>query len=140
MLHARSDYNRIQDPSGKIPADEPVFLLRAQDKFAATLVRIYAQMLRDAGISGGIVTLCKEQAQRMDAWPVKKMPDIPAPIPHGKSAVAVEPVAQLAPVAELTDPSSASVSGPAPGPSASPSPESRRCISPSEPRLAVESV
>ena len=32
MIHARDDYNRIQDPAGKIPADEPVFLLRAQDE------------------------------------------------------------------------------------------------------------
>ena len=24
MIHARDDYNRIQDPAGKIPADEPV--------------------------------------------------------------------------------------------------------------------
>ena len=28
MKHARDDYNRIQDPAGKIPEDEPVFLLR----------------------------------------------------------------------------------------------------------------
>lgn len=31
MLHSRKDYMRIQDPAGLIPADEPVFLLRAQD-------------------------------------------------------------------------------------------------------------
>jgi hypothetical protein len=30
MKHARDDYNRIQDPAGLIPEDEPVFLLRAQ--------------------------------------------------------------------------------------------------------------
>lgn len=29
MKHAGEDYNRIQDPENKIPADEPVFLLRA---------------------------------------------------------------------------------------------------------------
>ena len=31
MKHARSDYDRIQDPDGKIPANEPVFLIRGQD-------------------------------------------------------------------------------------------------------------
>lgn len=31
MRHAREDYNRIQDPAGKIHEDEPVFLMRAQD-------------------------------------------------------------------------------------------------------------
>lgn len=31
MIHARSDYDRIQDPEGIIPEDEPVFLLRAKD-------------------------------------------------------------------------------------------------------------
>lgn len=45
MIHARSDYNRIQDPavddpsllsegSTPIGVDEPVFLLRAKDQFA----------------------------------------------------------------------------------------------------------
>lgn len=26
MLHARDDYNRIQDPENKIPENEPVFI------------------------------------------------------------------------------------------------------------------
>lgn len=43
MKHAREDYNRIQDPAGLIPEDEPVFLLRGQDMFAPSLVREWAQ-------------------------------------------------------------------------------------------------
>jgi hypothetical protein len=39
MIHARDDYNRIQDPMNKIPLLEPVFLLRAQDLFAAACVK-----------------------------------------------------------------------------------------------------
>lgn len=31
MIHARRDYDHIQDPTGKIPLDEPVFLVRGQD-------------------------------------------------------------------------------------------------------------
>ena len=41
MKHARTDYDRIQDPAGKIPADEPVFLLRAQDQTAADTVEYW---------------------------------------------------------------------------------------------------
>ena len=44
MFHARKDYNRIQDPENKIPEDEPVFLLRAQDIVAAEVVRYWAYL------------------------------------------------------------------------------------------------
>jgi len=48
MRHARSDYNRFQDPYGLIPEDEPVFLLRGKDKYAAEAVMLYADnILRD---------------------------------------------------------------------------------------------
>ena len=42
MIHARDDYNRIQDPAGLIPADEPVFLLRGQDPAAPNTVDRWA--------------------------------------------------------------------------------------------------
>ena len=35
MLHAREDYQRIQDPDDKIGEDEPVMLFRAQDRHMA---------------------------------------------------------------------------------------------------------
>jgi hypothetical protein len=79
MLHARKDYNRIQDPAGLIPADEPVFLLRAQDEVAARTVRYWAMALEARGGDPVIVEAARRQAQRMDAWPVKKMPDLPPP-------------------------------------------------------------
>lgn len=76
MRHARSDYSRIQDPSGLIPEDEPVFLLRAQDKHASKVLRFYAtQVLIDGGDSN-IYGAVLDQADRMDAWPVHKSPDI----------------------------------------------------------------
>ena len=47
MLHARKDYNfRIQDSDGKIPRDEPVFLLRAQDKLMLPTLQHYLMLLR----------------------------------------------------------------------------------------------
>lgn len=74
MLHARRDYDRIQDPHGKIPADEPVFLLRAQDGTAAHVVRFWA-MLNAEGDKNA-VQLALDHADRMDAWPTKKQADV----------------------------------------------------------------
>jgi len=46
MLHARKDYNeRIQDSAGIIPDGEPVFLLRARDKFMPLVLDYYATLV-----------------------------------------------------------------------------------------------
>ena len=43
MIHARKDYtDRIQDKAKKIPAKEPVFLLRGQDEVGHKAVRAWA--------------------------------------------------------------------------------------------------
>ena len=42
MLHAREDYNRIQDPEGKFGEDEPVFIVRAKDRFSVIAMRAWA--------------------------------------------------------------------------------------------------
>lgn len=50
MKFTRDDYNeRIIDKAGKIPDDEPVFLLRAQDKYAPSTLRYYAKLLEENG-------------------------------------------------------------------------------------------
>lgn len=77
MKHARPDYARIQDPQNLIPDDEPVFLLRAQDRFAATIVRMYRMLLLLAGIVGPIADALAAHADDMEAWPKKKDPDLP---------------------------------------------------------------
>ena len=76
MKHARTDYDRIQDPSGKIPDDEPVFLLRGQDKHAAAAVRMYAALVEAASGDRQIIEACRRQADRMDAWRPKQTPDM----------------------------------------------------------------
>lgn len=48
MRHSRNDYNRIQDPLALIPADEPVFLLRAQDLLMIPVLIFYRERLQDA--------------------------------------------------------------------------------------------
>ena len=81
MKHARSDYNRIQDPANKIPADEPVFLLRGQDKAAPHAVRAWADQAHAAGASANIVADARRQADAMEGWHAKmakgaKTPDM----------------------------------------------------------------
>lgn len=72
MLHARLDYNRIQDPEGRIPANEPVFLIRAQDVVSGDAVRAWADLNDAAGGDPTLSRLAREHAVRMDAWPAKK--------------------------------------------------------------------
>lgn len=80
MKHARADYDRIQDPAGLIPDDEPVFLLRAKDACApATVLHWAAQAaLRDA--EPAIIDAATRQALLMSQWQIKhgaKVPDMP---------------------------------------------------------------
>ena len=70
MIHARSDYNeRIQDSAGIIPEDEPVFLIRAQDKVSADAVRAWAHLHRVNGGSDPVYEAVMRHADRMEAWP-----------------------------------------------------------------------
>lgn len=77
MRHAREDYNRIQDPEGKIPEDEPVFLLRARDCTAWMAVNDYANRLEKHGGDQEIIRLAREHALRMRHWKDQEMPVLP---------------------------------------------------------------
>lgn len=81
MKHARPDYDHIQDPTGHIPADEPVFLLRAGDMNAPGAVRNWAHMAWANGASReGIVQTALDHADAMEAWQKehgRKVPDLP---------------------------------------------------------------
>lgn len=77
MKHARPDYDRIQDPAGLIPADEPVFLLRGQDQyFISALLHYRDCVLKDSG-DPKIVTAINAHLQRAADWPRRKAPDMP---------------------------------------------------------------
>ena len=78
MRHARADYNRIQDPDGLIPADEPVFLLRGQDALAARAVKFYSDLALQAGADKTFVAAAARQAEAMAVWPYHKQPDLTA--------------------------------------------------------------
>jgi len=50
MRFTRKDYTeRIVDKASKIPDDEPVFLLRAQDIHAPSTLRFYAEKVKESG-------------------------------------------------------------------------------------------
>jgi hypothetical protein len=76
MRHAREDYERFQDPAGTIPEDEPVFLIRGQDRVGATAVRLYAALAEEAGADPELVQRCRDWADRMAEWPKHKTPDL----------------------------------------------------------------
>lgn len=86
MRHARDDYNRIQDPAGLIPEDEPVFLLRGQDKLAEMTLLYYAQLVKAHGGDPAIIDATIAQSIRMSEWPKKKLPDL-APVAVGSHHV-----------------------------------------------------
>jgi len=80
MKHAREDYNRIQDPENKIPENEPVFLLRAQDKVAPLVVEIWALVAELVGADNHIVEAAFDHSQSMREWQFEhgsKVPDMP---------------------------------------------------------------
>lgn len=77
MLHARPDYNRIQDPANKIPADEPVFLVRGQDHVGAEVVRAWARANTATGGDPVMSEMAMQHAAKMDAWATKKQADLP---------------------------------------------------------------
>lgn len=96
MKHAREDYNRIQDPAGLIPEDEPVFLLRGQDIFAPDCLLLWAKKViehgkaepdrdKKAGLAH-MALLAMEQAMKMRDWQVHTKAKIPDYNPDAKVA------------------------------------------------------
>lgn len=90
MLHARTDYQRIQDPavtdptmlgegSTPIAPDEPVMLFRGQDRLAPLVLIHYAELLTAAGKKDMAETVTRH-AIRMTDWQHangSKTPDMP---------------------------------------------------------------
>ena len=74
----RADYDQLVR-FRSIPADEPTFLLRGQDMVGAAAVRAYVQLAKDAGAEPAFLELASAQADAMERWPVKKLPDVDLP-------------------------------------------------------------
>ena len=58
-----------------IPDEEPVFLLRAQDKTAATLVSQWAVWNEPEGVAPDLIQAAREHAVLMREWPKQKVAD-----------------------------------------------------------------
>lgn len=71
MLHAREDYNRIQDPEEKIGVDEPVFLLRAKDVSAPATLRFWAEENKRNGGDPVLTALAHVHANTMAVWQIE---------------------------------------------------------------------
>lgn len=69
MIHGREDYNdRVQDSAGRIPDDEPVFLIRAQDLVGPAAVEAWANLNQVAGGDLNLSLMAKDHAARMKLW------------------------------------------------------------------------
>lgn len=80
MIHARSDYQHIQDNTGKIANDEPVFLLRAKDALAPDTMRAWVEMLEEYGGDETAIKAIRKHIALMEEWQDKngcKYPDTP---------------------------------------------------------------
>jgi hypothetical protein len=82
MIHARSDYDPIQDPRGLIPEDEPVILIRGQDVGALAAIDAYYDYLvnEELGIEGEFLAAIARHRNRIQRWQEiekVKRPDAP---------------------------------------------------------------
>ena len=85
MIHARRDYMHIQDNTGKIAEDEPVFLLRAKDELAPAVMQFWVDRLCIREREGDTVTVkaVQKHIDLMKEWQKKngcKTPDTPAEV------------------------------------------------------------
>lgn len=74
MKTGRPDYDGGR---ALIPAEEPVFILRAQDRFAEDTIRYYANLVASHHGESTLTQHARQQADAVAAWPTKKDPDFP---------------------------------------------------------------
>ncbi len=77
----------VLNHTGPIPADEPVFVIRAKDILATKVLTYYADQLRALGVTGGAVTSVKEAAKTMAAYPGEKEVILPIDMPAQPASV-----------------------------------------------------
>lgn len=57
-----------------IPEDEPVFLLRGRDPFAAAAVENWASEAERGGVRPAVVEIARAHSDKMRQWPTKQLP------------------------------------------------------------------
>jgi hypothetical protein len=69
-------YKDSDETLRKVAADEPIFVLRAQDRFAPEVVRYWCDLAEGIGVSAGKVAEARELAATMERWSgMRKFPD-----------------------------------------------------------------
>jgi hypothetical protein len=81
MRHLRRDYDGVQDSSGKIPADEPVFVIRGKDITAPIVINYWASIAEQNGVGPEMVEAVRQWARAISTWQdenkaVVKVPDV----------------------------------------------------------------
>jgi len=64
-------YGKVSIP--KVGADEPMFILRAQDKLAETAIEMYRALAASHGRP--LANSLQKEIEAFKKWPTKKMPD-----------------------------------------------------------------
>ena len=77
MVHAHSKFDSIQDQSGHIPENEPVFLIRAQDSLSVRTLAFWISQAEAEGVSQERIKPLKMHLQSFREWPIKKLPGAP---------------------------------------------------------------
>lgn len=71
----RDDYDQLVSFKGLEPG-EPFMLIRARDIASGDAARAYAAIAKQKGAPIATVELALRQADKLDAWPKKKVPDV----------------------------------------------------------------
>jgi hypothetical protein len=66
---------RVAGCFAKAAEDEPLFVLRAQDKLAPIVIRLWAELAAFNGAGLEKVHEAKRLAFEMEQWPSRKFPD-----------------------------------------------------------------
>jgi hypothetical protein len=70
----RADYDQLVNFRGLEPG-EPYFMVRAKDAVAGDTVRAWVMLASIAGAPPALLEQALRHADRLDEWPVKKVPD-----------------------------------------------------------------
>ena len=76
MIPGKRGYTLIGTEDDPIPADEPVFILRAQDDLAELVVRFYALLVETQLHDPVFAQRVREHADLFAVWPTRKRPDL----------------------------------------------------------------
>ena len=62
MIHPSEKYQHIQDPTGKIAKDEPVFLMRCQDVLMIPVMMVWGDLMFEKTGNSGLVEVIQKHS------------------------------------------------------------------------------